>query len=117
MKSPLRRLIGATATGYPTSVHVVHSLWAAHSFRMSQEAARGHQGSWLHSLVASYFCYGFGGTTICDVFLGGAPALLSSADIPLYYFAAWVAVNYCPGDAVYEAMRAPRSALATACTE
>ena len=111
MKSPLRLLIGRTATEYPFPVHAAHSLWAAHSFRAAQEAARGHQGSWLHSLVASYFCYGFGGTTVCDVFLGGAPALLSSADIPLYYFVAWALVNYCPGDAVYAAMRPARSPL------
>ena len=55
-----RSLILDTNPIYPLAVHVGHSLFCITSFRQWRTGQTKTEPSWMHSLVCSYFCFGFG---------------------------------------------------------
>lgn len=65
----------------------------------------------MHNLVASYFCFGFGGSSSADYLINsGTPMnLMSSRDIGFYWFLSYLAVYWSPFDLVYRLGQWPRS--------
>ena len=55
-----------TVPVYPLSVHAGHSLFCIASFREWRQGKTEKEPSWLHNLVASFFCFGFGGSSTAD---------------------------------------------------
>ena len=53
-------LISDTSPIYPLAIHVGHSLFCITSFREWRTGQTKDEPSWMHNLVCSYFCFGFG---------------------------------------------------------
>jgi hypothetical protein len=92
-----RSLISDTNPVYPLAVHLGHSLFCITSFREWRNSGRKEgdaEPSWMHNLVASYFCFGFGGSSSADYLINsGTPMnLMSSRDIGFYWFLSYLAV-------------------------
>ena len=55
-----RSLILDTAPIYPLAIHLGHALFCITSFREWRSGQTKEEPSWMHNLVCSYFCFGFG---------------------------------------------------------
>jgi hypothetical protein len=107
-------LVADTATVYPLAVHLGHSLFCITSFRAwrTQTSPDTEKPpSWMHNLIASYFCFGFGGSSSADYIIASAtPAnFMLDTRIPVYWFLSYLAVYWSPFDIVYRLIQWPRS--------
>lgn len=55
-----RSLILDTAPIYPLAIHLGHAVFCITSFREWRSGQTTEEPSWMHNLVCSYFCFGFG---------------------------------------------------------
>ena len=55
-----RSMLLDTSPIYPLAIHVGHSLFCITSFREWRTGQTKTEPSWMHNLVCSYFCFGFG---------------------------------------------------------
>eukprot|EP01044_Picomonas_judraskeda_P013617 COSAG03_NODE_2075_length_3155_cov_1.569372_4_plen_93_part_00 len=82
-----RSLILDTNPIYPLAVHLGHSLFCITSFRQWRTGQTKTEPSWMHSLVCSYFCFGFGPWPPLPV--APAPRAASSAALLTRRTLAW----------------------------
>jgi hypothetical protein len=61
---------------------------------------RGDNCSGLHKILASFFCFGNGGSVLADYIVNNTNGLLTSPTIAKYWLACCAAVYFSPGDAV-----------------
>ena len=106
-----RSLVADTVWVYPLAVHVGHALFCITSFREWRQGKTKEEPSWMHNLVASYFCFGFGGSSSADYLINSSTPmnLMSSRDIAVYWFLSYIAVYWFPFDLVYRLIQWPRS--------
>jgi len=108
MLQPLRQLVDATDDYYPLPIHLSHALFSQAMFREWRGPSEApYEYSWLHSLVASYFCMGNAGSSGADALLakpGEADGLVRNKDVAVGWLLAHLAVNWAPEDFVYKTL-------------
>lgn len=66
---------------------------------------RGSGASTLHNLLASYFCFGNGGSIVVDLLLTGGPwQLFRSRNVAKYWLLCFLAVNKDPTRILYKSL-------------
>eukprot|EP00927_Polykrikos_kofoidii_P012051 TRINITY_DN15173_c0_g2_i2.p1 TRINITY_DN15173_c0_g2~~TRINITY_DN15173_c0_g2_i2.p1 ORF type:complete len:267 (-),score=28.60 TRINITY_DN15173_c0_g2_i2:99-899(-) len=91
-----------THPGYPWSIQVPHVLATASGYRQSISPERWSKVPLWEKLIVAYFCNGYGGSTMVDLFLMRPPAMVSSPTIPSYYLAGCFLTFYSPKDLIYK---------------
>jgi len=104
-------LVTDTVPIYPLAVHLGHSLFCIASFRQWRQGQTKEEPSWMHNLVCSYFCFGFGGSSSADYIINSSTPmnLMSSRDIGVYWFLCYLAVYWSPFDIVYRLIAWPKN--------
>ena len=104
-------LVTDTVPIYPLAVHLGHSLFCIASFRQWRQGQTKEEPSWMHNLVCSYFCFGFGGSSSADYIINSNTPmnLMSSRDIGVYWFLCYLAVYWSPFDIVYRLIAWPKN--------
>lgn len=101
----LRALVEATNSCYPQSVHLGHDLISIAEWR----GHRGDQSENLHNLLASFFCFGNGGSIAVDLLLEGGPwQMFKHNSVAKYWLLSFLAVYKTPGDIIYKMLMTPR---------
>lgn len=77
-----RMMVQDTAPIYPLSVHAGHSLFCIASFREWRQGKTEKEPPWLHNLMGSYFCFGFGGSSTADHFINRTPVPDMNCSVP-----------------------------------
>lgn len=92
---------------YPASIQIPHALASAYDFRRSYSIQEWANVSFWHKLLGAYFCNGYGGSTVRDLFLGQPPSLVSHPTVPYFWMVNMALMNYSPGDIVYKMASTP----------
>jgi hypothetical protein len=118
---PVVSTIIYTRTSYPYPIVISHCLSASASYRKNHEVKNNHQEvtesndddddkqqqqqpssfSYLHSLLGTFFLYGFGGSIVSDLLMGLPVTALSHPRIIPCYLVSWILVWWSPFDVVY----------------
>lgn len=104
--------------GYPWELMFAHSLRAHTTWRASVESdsAFTAKPKWTYSLVAAFFCHGFGGSFMRDMLTSQPPSLFMNPDLPSAWLLSYMLVNHSPFDLVYKRANMPRSLLSLTLT-
>lgn len=94
-----------TNPSYPPSIQIPHALASAVSFRTSFSVEQWAKVSPWHKLIGGYFCNGYGGSTVRDMFLGAAPSVVSNPTVPKFWIVCSMLVNYSPNDFVFKTLQ------------
>jgi len=85
-----------------------HVLWRNYEAQQvkDSDASSTTQVSPFYSLVTAYFCYGYGGGTVRDWVMAQPPTAFTNPDVLVGWVWGYLAVYFCPNDALYEMCRA-----------